>query len=304
MAFTVAGNPDLTTKGFEKIFFDNFDKVDLKRKMFFRDIGKITGVDYKVSSFNNFNKWSAFTGTVNTNTAEQGYDVTLTCTEYADGYNVTQKMKDTDIYGTIKQLPAGLGEMGAVTIEDDLAAELFNEGFVTVRSGHTEGAAGTGQTLFNTAHTSSTGGATQGNYRTTTLSPTEMEAIRRVMVGWTDDKGTPKSFNPTMIMCNPTSAFYEVAFEIIGSSHKVDTDYNNVNFHQGRYKLVDWIYLDTDKFFVMDEKEMKKNLIEGTIHKTEFFKDRNSSTLQDVYGGYFNMGFQWIDWRGMHGSLV
>lgn len=304
MAFTVDTHPDLVTKGFEKLFFDEFDSIPLKGNMLFTDVGKITGVDYKVTQMNNFELWSEFTGSINANDALPGYDVTMTLTEYADGYNVTQLMKDTDIYGGIDKLPGGLGEMGAITIEKNIKAELFNEAFTTVRTGRTEGSAGTGQTLCNDAHTSSTGGSTQDNYRTTTLSPTEMEAIRRVMVQWTTDNGTEKSFNPTMILCNPASAFYEVAFEIIGSSHKVDTDYNNVNFHEGRYKLVDWIYLDTDKFFVIDERAMKKNLWMGTIHDTEFFKDRNSSTLQDVYGGYFNKGVQWRDWRWLNGSKV
>lgn len=303
MAFTVDTHPDLVTKGFEKLFFDDFDAIELKRRLLFKDVGKITGVDYKVTQMNNFETWSEFTGSVNANDAKPGYDVTMTMTEYADGYNVTQKMKDTDMYGAIKQLPGGLGEAGGLTVEE-LAFEVLNESFTVVRSGHTEGSAKTGQTLCNDAHTSSTGGSTQDNYRTTTLSPTEMEAIRRVMVGWTADNGTKKRFNPTMILCNPTSAFYEVAFEIIGSSHKVDTDYNNVNFHQGRYKLVDSLEIDTDKFFVIDERAMKKNLIEGTIHAMDFFKDRNSSTLQDVYGGYFNMGWQWIDWRWVLGSKV
>lgn len=303
MAHTVAGLPDLTTKGFEKIFFDNFDAVPLRGNMFFTDVGKIIGTDYRVSRMNNFTTWSEYTGTINLQTALQGYDVTMYFQEYADGYQVTQLLKDTDIYGTIKKLPAGFGEMAGIT-KEQRKAEVFNEAFTIVRTGHTEGSAGTGETLCADSHASSTGGTAQDNYRTTTLSPTEMEAIRRVVVGWKTDNGTRKSFNPTMILCSPISAFYEVAFEIIGSSHKVDTDYNNVNFHQGRYKLVDWIELDTDKFFVIDEREMKKNLIMGSIHELEFFKDRNSSTLYDLYAGYFNDGYQWIDWRWVNGSKV
>ena len=80
---------------------------------------------------------------------------------------------------------------------------------------------------------------------------------------------------------------WEPALELISSTGKVDVATNNSNFAKGRYKLIKSIWLDdTNNWFMVDSKLMKKYMDWRDIVKLEFNKDKEFDHYSKRYSAY------------------
>ena len=109
---------------------------------------------------------------------------------------------------------------------------------------------GDAEHLCDSAHpsTGSAGYTNQSNTGTTAISATAVEATRRLMAAFTDDRGNIISVNPDTIII--PRAKEEEAWTIVATKGKVNSAENNANFHYGKYKLAVWDLLsDTNNWF-------------------------------------------------------
>jgi hypothetical protein len=152
-----------------------------------------------------------------------------------------------DLYNIISKKPRGLAIAAKRTMEK-LGASVFNDAFTGTGSITVEGTTVLSNSeklsLCNDAHTSTATATTQDNSGTSALSATAVEATRILMAGYKDDKDNLISVQPDLILC-PRN-LEETAWEIISSKGKVDTAENNPNFHEGKYKLAVWDFLQKD----------------------------------------------------------
>lgn len=242
--------------------------------------------------------WDEFTGTVPYDDSAQGYNTHIYFTEYAKGIKVERKLADDDLYNIMNSRPEELGRSAARTREKH-GAQIFNEAFTSEDS-----TKGDGAELCASDHTNAGDGTTQSNEGTTALSATAVEATRRLMTAFRGDRNEIISVNPDMLLV-PIN-LEEAAYEIINSKGKVDQTTNNVNFHQGKYKLLVWpnFMTDSNNWFMIDSELMKRYLRWFDRIPLEFMQDKDSDTLLAKYIGYMRYGRYWTNWLWIYGHLV
>ena len=157
----------------------------------------------------------------------------------------------------------------------------------------------------NSAHTSngSSGYTNQSNTGTTALSATAVEATRRLMVKFTDDRGNLVSVVPDTLLV-PRN-LEETGYQIIASKGQVDSADNNPNFHMGKYKLVVSDRLsDTNNWFMLDSSLGKLMLNFFMRIPPEFAQDKDFDTLIGKYRAYTRYSIGWSDWLFVYGHNV
>ena len=291
--------PDLKTPIFRKIVGTEYYSFT-KKKSNLADLFQMESSDRaeeKFSSGGALGDWDVFTGTVGYDDSKQGYDTTIEHEEYAKGIKIERKLAEDDLYRIMNQRPEELGRSAARTREKH-GASIFNEAFTT------EPTDMDGAELCASDHTNAGDGATQSNEGTTAFSQTAVEATRRLMVAFTGDQGEAISVNPDLLLV--PIGLEEQGYEIINSKGKVDVATNNVNFHQGRYKMIVWpnFLTDSNNWFMIDSELMKKYLYWFDRIPMEFMQDKDSDTLLAKYIGYMRYGFKWINWIWCYGHKV
>jgi len=256
----------------------------------------------KYSSASALDDWEDFTGTVGYDDTYQGYDTKIEFPEKVKGIKIERKLVDDDLYGIIKQRAEELGYSYARTREKS-GAQLFNDAFTVESDDNVSGWDGT--ELCASDHPYPNGSSnTQSNEGTTALSATAVEATRRLMVAFKGDNEEVININPNGLIA--PIALEETAWEIINSKGKVNTDDNNANFHEGKYKLSIWknFLTDSNNWFMVDMNLMKKYLLWFDRVKMEVNQDKDSDTLVAKYVGYARYHRWWINWRFICGHLV
>ena len=108
---------------------------------------------------------------------------------------------------------------------------------------------------------------------------------------------------PDTIMVPPD--LEEAAFEITASSGKVDTADNNRNVHEGRYKVIDWEYLnDVNNWFLIDSNMKEESLFWTDRETLEFAMIEDFDTLVAKWRGYMNYAMAHVDWRWINVASV
>ena len=241
---------DLLEPGLRKIFTDQYNQIP----EMYQSLYNVNTTDKpyeKDSSVGAFGDMEVFTGTIGYDEVYQGYDVKYEFAEFAKGFKVERKLYDDDMYNIINRKPAGLA-LAAKRTKEKYAASLFNDAFtgsgsITI-SGLTILTNTEALSLCNTAHTSTASTTTQGNYGTSALSATAVEATRILGAGLKDDRDNLISVTYDTILV--PRALEETAWVIINTTGKVDSAENNKNFHYGKYKLAVWDSLsDTNNWF-------------------------------------------------------
>ena len=194
-----------------------------------------------------------FTGSIDYAQRSQGYDVTATYLEFAQGVQVERTLVEYDQFDVIDDLARDLADSMWRRRQFDAFRFLRNAFSVdTFFHNHTEGVA-----LCSNSHTTTTGVSTASgfdNLATAALSAAALAAAQIQMRDFRDLQGEP-------ILAVGTELWvpfdqYEAAYEIVASSGKVDTAQNNRNVHQGAYKLVVFPnkvdFTDTNNWFLVD----------------------------------------------------
>lgn len=287
--------PDLLEPGLRKAFDDSYRERPSNIALLFdvQSSNKAIEHDLSESALLDF---EPFNGAIPYDDMGEGYKTNYVHQEYARGFKVERKLVDDDLYGIINRRPSRLGRAARRRREKD-AASMFNNAFNAGFLG------GDGVSLCNSAHPSNNSSATQSNTGTLVLNDVNLEATRRLMIGFQDDRGGIIDMEPDFILV-PT-ALEQTAWEIINSKGKPDTADNNANFHMGKYKLLVWHnYLTSSaQWYLMDSLMMKEYHIWFDRITPEFFKDREFDTLNSKFAGYMRYSFGWSDWRGVYGQM-
>lgn len=296
---------DLLEPGLRTVFTNHFKQLPGMKNSLFNIQSSKTSYE-KDTSVGAFGDMPPFTGTIQYDDINQGYDVKYTHGEFAKGFKVKRDLFDDDLYNVISRKPQGLA-ISARRTEEKYGASLFNTAFsgsgdITV-NGTTICENTENLSLCNDSHTTTASSTTQDNKGTTALSPTAVEATRQAMAAYLDDRDNYISVQPDMLLV-PRN-LEETAWEIISSKGKVDTADNNPNFHYGKYKLAVWDYLtDANDWFMIDSAMMKMFLNWYVRIPLEFFQEKTFDTLLAKYAAYTRYSWGWSDWRWIYGHEV
>ena len=176
-----------------------------------------------------------FTGSIDYAQRYQGYDVTATYAEFAQGVQVERTLVEYDQFDLMDDMARDLADSMWRRRQFDGFRFLRNMFSVdTFFYNHTEAVA-----LASNSHTTTTGASTTtgfDNLATAAFSAAALAAAQIQMRDFRDLQGEPILAVGTEIWA--PFDLYEAAYEVVASSGKVDTAQNNRNVHQGAYKLV------------------------------------------------------------------
>lgn len=296
---------DLLEPGLRKIFDDQYQALPSMIPSLYM-MGTSSTSYEKTSSVGAFGDFTDFdaSGTVVYDDIAQAYDVKIESKQWVSGFQVERKLFDDDLYGIINKKPRGLA-ISAQRTREKHGASIFNDMFSgagTIAGILTNSEA---VSLCYSAHPSnaSSGYTNQSNTGTTALSSTAIEATRRLMSSWTDDRGNIIAINPDLLIV--PRALEEKAWTIIATKGEVDSAENNANFHYGKYKLAVWDYLsDTNNWSFVDSVLMKQMLEWYDRIPLEFGQEKSFDTFIAKYRSYMRYGYGWNDWRWIYGHNV
>ncbi len=293
---------DLLDPRFQKIFYEEYPQLDSMLGEVYSMEGTNGREDIRYSQVGTLPDWTQFTGTVDYQLSNQGFDTVLTPLEFTSGIQVERQLFDDDQYGVMDQRPKALATSAARKREND-GARLFNNAFSidTLFYVNSESVA-----MCADSHLTNSGASTSSgfdNRGTAALSATAVSAARIVMRNFRGDQAERINVTPDEMFIPPD--LFEEAFEIVQSLGKLDTDLNNRNVHKGVYTIKEWQYLtDTNNWFLADSR-----LRQATVKWTdriaiEFAMAEDLDTLVAKWRGYMRYALGHCDWRWVHGSEV
>jgi phage major head subunit gpT-like protein len=297
--------PDLLTADFAEVFFGVLQNTPSKLEMLFTKADKgPRGDQYTVSDVGTQTDWDDFddVGSVQYSDIFQGYDVTATHKEFVKGFSIQRKLIDDEMHSIFSGRPRSMGDSYMRTREKH-GARIFENAFVndTFFYNHTEGVP-----LCSNSHTTTTGASTASgfdNLITDALSATAVASARIQMRKFRGDQAEIVNIRPDEIWI-PLD-LEEKAFEITKSSHKVDTDLNNRNFHEGSYQPIAWEYMeDVNNWFMCDSVLRKRNVFWIDRIGVEFKMVEEFDTFIHKWRGYSRYSNLYNDWRWVLGSQV
>ena len=200
-----------------------------------------------------------FTGSLDYASSSQGYDVTATYFEIAQGMQIERLLVEYDQFDVIDDRSRALFDSMWRRRQHDGQRFLRNAfGVDTLFYNHTEGVA-----LCSDTHTTTTGASTAegfDNLGTSALTATTVTAAQLQMRDFRDLQAEPIQVVGDTIIA-PVN-LYETVFEIVASLGKVDTAQNNRNVHYGAYTLIllpnKVDFPDTNDWFMVDSKLHKR----------------------------------------------
>jgi len=294
--------PDVLDPRFQKMFHE--EQKDLKSMIstLYTNVGTNGRNNMTFSEIGTLPDWDEFTGTIPYSSINQGYDVTLTPVEFAKGIQVERKLYDDGQHHIFDQRPKGLIR-GSYRRREKDAARIFNNAFSvdTYFYNHSEGVA-----LCSDSHTTTSGASTASgfdNLVTDALTATAVFTTRLQMTKFRDDQAGKYDVGPDELWYPPDLS--EKGFEIIKSTGKVDTTYNNRNFHEGRYTPYEWHHMtDTNNWFMCEARARKMYLFWSDRTPMEFAMVEDFDTLVGKWRGYMRYGMTYANWRWIIGALV
>lgn len=254
-------------------------------------VGGIGGVT--VDAWDNYEN----SGQVSDVDFNKGYIKTYTHREYPLTMTIERKFLDDNQYSQITQPALRLGVSAARKREID-AASVFANAF----SGSFVGADGV--CLCSAAHPSSPSatGTTFSNAGALALNKANVEAVRVLMMAFTDDKGNRLGIVPDMLLVPP--ALEDTALVIVGSPLDPTSGNNAANPNDGRFKVHPWHYLtDTNDWFMIDSAQMKLSLDWfDRVPLSINLKQGQDTTLKSQWIAYMRYSYGWSDWRWVYGN--
>ena len=230
---------------------------------------------------------------------EKGFQTNYTHIEFIDGFKVARSLVDDDLYNVINPMPRGLAMAGMRKREKD-AASVFNNAFSASYVG------GDSVALCSASHPYSPSNATvQGNAGTTALSYDAVEATRKLMRAYKDDRGELVPISPDTLVVPP--GLEETAWTVFNTVNKPGTANNDGNFVRSKLnKVIVWDYLsDTNNWFMIDSMLAKMYLNWYDRVPMEFAMDPTSDfSLEARFRGYMRYSYGWDDWRWIYGHNV
>ena len=289
--------PDLLLPGFRKIFVDTYKQLPSQLDQIF-NIQDSDMATEKLSQVGAFPGISEFTGKIEySESPVQGYDKSISHTEYAGGYIVERKIASDDLYRIISGFPKSFAT-SVKRQRETLGWDVLNNAFTFAPTD------GDGKTLCASDHPSAADASyALDNSGTSALSATAVSATRLAMRKFTDDTGGKiYIMGDTLIV---PMDLEEKGWEIVTSKGQLDSANNNPNFLAGKYKIIIApFFTSTKNWFMVDSTMMKDQLFWFDREPVQYFKDSDSDTLQAKYAVYFRCSTAWQDPRFLYGHLV
>jgi len=246
----------------------------------------------------------AFNGKLEYLSQSPGYLTRIEPKEYAAGLAFERKFLDDKKYAVMSDQIESLtvaAQRTKAKIEVDPFAYAFSSAFTFMYS--EEGVA-----LVSDSHTTKTGVSTASgfdNAGTSALSKTSLAAARLAMLRYRNDIGERIVTNPDTIVVGESLA--DTAYEIVGTPFGYETGNNTKNMMNGRFKVLVLPRLDdtdSNNWFLIDSRQMKKNLlwIDRIVKETKM--TINFETFMLKWSIYFRCGNGFKDWRWIFGSAV
>lgn len=296
---------DLIDKRVTKLFYDELKALpDYVSTLF--NVESSSDAYETSSEIGALDDFVEFSGTVSYGSQNQGYDVRATHVEFTKGIQIERKLYDDDRHVVWQRRPVELAN-AAVRTRQKHAARVLNNAF-SVDSyfySHTEAVA-----LCSNSHTTTSGASTASgfdNLVTSSLSAVSMSSARIQMQGYRDDMGNRYYSMPDELWI-PIDLF-ETAQEIVQSQGKIDSANNNVNVHNGKFKIMPndqgWNYLtDTNNWFLCDGRLRKRFLVWYERVPLEFAMAEELDTLIAKWRSYMRYSLMYQNWRFILGASV
>lgn len=241
---------------------------------------------------------------------QEGYDKVIQHVTFKDSFKITQEMVEDSKVMNMKSRPINFIN-GYYRTREQFGAAILG-GAVQGKSsvvfgGHIfDTTCNDKLPLFNTGHTSITGGtANQSNKFTNAFSDDSLAAIEANMQNFRDDNGNVLAVVPDTIIIPNDAKLKKAVFAAIGADKDPDTANNGFNFTFGRWNVIVWAYLnqfigaESTPYIIMDS-------IYNEDYKGAVWYDRvplsirsyiDKNTDDNVWNGRarFSAGFN--DWR-------
>jgi len=217
----------------------------------------------------------------------EGYSKSFSHTAWAKGLRFSRELLDDELYDIMSDKTKHLARAAWYRKEYQHAL-LFNNAAATTYF--------TGQdalALASTAHTlAGTPGTTFSNYSASTdLSVTSLDTAFNAIRRFVDDKNLLINLEPAVLLIPPEME--RVAFEVLKSSGAPYTADNQVNYYEGKLRVMTWKFLtDTDSWFILVPKDELAPISFNRV-ETEFDKDGDFDTMDKKVMAYtrFSNGF-------------
>lgn len=257
----------LLEPGLRKLFYETYDELPEQFSKVFHVLSskKSREIDYGVGSMTPWEEFGKADGTAYTSgnmpevpfeTIPAGLERIYKHKEFAKGFIVQRKFVDDEEYGVINKMPKDLARAGRYKVETD-AASLFNTAFSA--AGY-DGKAliAADHPLLNKTVVTEHGTGVCSNLVDAALSDTALKSAFNLGRKQVDEAGKLIQFKYDTLVVPPELEW--LANELVKSTHKVGTDYNDVNSLAGRFKVEVWDFLtDKDACFLMDSKRHNLN---------------------------------------------
>ncbi len=296
------GFADLLDPRFSKIFYENYKQLPDMIGKLFTDVGTNGRNNMTWSQVGTLPDFTEFTGTVNYQSQNQGYNTTMTPVEFASGIQIERKLFDDDQFHIMDQKPKALS-LSAFRTRQKHGARILNNAFSVDGYFYNNSE---GVSLCSTAHTTTSGASVAtgfSNKVTSALTAVAVAAARIQMVQVRGDQAERISVSPDELWGPPD--LYEQAFEIISSMGKVDVANNNRNVHEGVYTFYEWNYLTSTKNWFMCDSSMRKQYAFWSDRvPLEFAMAEDLDTLLAKWRAYGRWANAVTDWRWITGASV
>lgn len=242
---------------------------------------------------------------------QEGYDKVVQHTTFKDSFKITQEMIEDSKIMNMKSKPTQF-VTGYYRTRELFGASLLGGAIQGLKSVNFRGkafdvTANDNLPLFDTGHTSATGGAAdQSNKFTNAFSVDALARVEAAMQGFKDDNGNILSIIPDTIIIPNDATLKQAVFAAIGADKDPDTANNGFNFIFGRWNVIVWSYLNQ---FIGKEKTpyiiMASNYNED--YKSAVWYDRipltvtsyiDQNTDDNVWKGRARFSAGFSDWRG------
>jgi len=225
--------------------------------------------------------------------------------EFALGVAFERKLLDDKLFDVLEDAVAELGVAAART-QNKSEVEPFANGFSSAFSFMQSEE---GVPLFSASHKNKTGASTAvgfSNIGSSAFSKTAVSAARIIMRQFRSDIGERIDTNPDTLIV--PSGVADTAWELVHTPYGYETSAHTVSVegHRG-WKVIELPRLDdtdTNNWFMVDSRLMKKFLIWIDRIKPTFERTKDFETFELKYAGYMRYAWGFTNWRFAFGSQV
>ena len=307
---TIAGFPDVLDSRFRRMADGGFTEEKDMIGTFYSTETPTQSTE-RISGMTPMGLHSAFTGLIASDSPEQSYDVTAAFKEFALMTQIERALLEYDNFKVIDGRYKYLGRSANETRQVH-AARIFNQAFTN----DTDSGIGTGfyvhseaVALCSDAHTTTKSGVstTSGfdNAGTAALSKTALLSGYIQFRKFKNLAGQPIGAHEANALVVPVD-LKDKAEELVGTIVGLDSADQNKNVLKGRYNVIDWIRItDVNNWFLVDQSEMKDNLIWMDKVKKEFEREKDMQTKVALYSSYMIYHIlRGPAWQWCYGSAV